>query len=254
MIQTHMSEKPLNWEIHFTLSEKIDCEDKLPTIKGIDIETSIGKANQKSITGFNIKVENTTESIAIETTSKKAQIFTDLLSITSGTASAPRQDRTRVEKSTREYRVSRTLTSSYNNKNNADLNISEKRLENILENRDAELTQQMKHVNRATNAIKNGDPASAIKDLVLACNQDPKGTLAKYRSLRNALNHDPVFKKDIQNIQRDFGPNYFEFTSEDMFDYISDQNLENLTTETNSFLKQVREDIKKRFRDTSHLT
>lgn len=239
-----MSENPSTWEIHFTLSEKVDCEDDLPTINGIEIETSIGKANQKSITGFNIIVENATETIAKETASKKAQIFTDLLSTTSGTASSPRRDGTRVENVTGGHRVGRTFTFSYNIRNNADLNIPEQRLEDILENRDTGLTQQMKHVNRAIDAIKNRDPASAIKDLFLACNQNPQGVLAKYRSLRNALNHDPVYQQDIQNIQRDFGSNYFEFTSENRFDYISDQNLENLTTEANSFLKQVREDIK----------
>jgi len=241
-----MSEKPSNWEIHFTLSEKIDCEDKLPTIKGIEIETSLGKLNQKSITGFNIRVENITETIAKETASKKAQIFTDLLSITSGTTSSPRRDGTRVEKPTGGHRVGRTFTFSYNIRNNADLNIPEKRLEGILENKDTGLTQQMKHVNRAIDTIKHRDPVSAIKELVLACNENPQGELAKYKSLRNALSHDPVYRRDIQNIRQDFGTNYFEFTSEDRFDYISFQNLENLTIEANSFLKQVREELKKK--------
>ena len=241
-----MSENPSNWEIHFALSEKVDCEDNLPTIKGIEIETISGKANQKSITGFNIKVENVIETVAKETASKKAQIFTDLLSVTSGTASIPRQDGTRVEKLSGGHRVSQTFTFSYNIRNNADLNIPEKRLNEILENKDTELSQQLKYVNRAIDAIKNRDPASAIKDLFLACNQNPQGTLVKYKSLRNALSHDPVFKQDIQNIQRDFGPNYFEFTSEDRFDHGSNKNMVNLTTEANSFLKQIREDVKKK--------
>lgn len=241
-----MSEIPSNWEIHFTLSEKIDCEDNLPTINGIEIEICNGKANQKSITGFNIKVENTTQAIAKEIANKKAQIFTDLLSTTSGTASIPRLDGTRVEKPTGGHTVSKTFTISYNIRNNADINIPIQRLEDILENKDSELSQQMKYVNRSTDAIKNRDPASAIKDLFLACNQNPQGTLVKYKSLRNALSHDPVYQQDIQNIKRDFGEDYFEFTSEDRFDYSSDKNMKNLTTEANSFLRQVRDNIKNR--------
>lgn len=241
-----MSETPTDWKIHFTLSEKIDCVDTLPTIENFEIEIGTGKAEQKSITGFNINVENATETIAKETASKKAQIFTDLLSITSGTASMPRRDGTSRLNESGRHTVSRTFTFMYNIRNNADLDISQSRLNEILENRDTELSQKMRYVNRAIDAIANRNPASAIKELFLVCDEDPQGSLAKYKSLRNALSHEPVYPNDIQNIQRDFGTNYFEFTLEGRFDYISNQNLENLTTEANSFLKQVRENIKNR--------
>ncbi|WP_179371223.1 hypothetical protein [Nitrosopumilus ureiphilus] len=41
-----------------------------------------------------------------------------------------------------------------------------------------------------------------------------------------------------------------ELSSENRFDYISNQNLENLTTVSNSFLQQVREDIKEKIQRT----
>ena len=241
-----MSEEPIDWKIHFTLSEKVDCEENIPTIKDFELEISTGKEEQKSITGFHINVKNTTETIARETASKKAQIFTDILSVTSGTASSPRRDGQSKIHSSGRHTVSKMITFMYNIRNNADLNISQSRLNEILENRDTELSQKMRYVNRAIDAIANRNPASAIKELFLVCDEDPQGSLAKYKSLRNALSHEPVYPNDIQNIQRDFGTNYFEFTLEGRFDYISNQNLENLTTEANSFLKQVREDIKNR--------
>lgn len=241
-----MSEKLSNWEIHFTLSEKIDCEDTLPVIENLEIETSIGKTNQKSITGFNIKVENTTKEIAMEKASKKAQTFTDLLSATSGTASIPRLDGTSVEKPTGGHTVSKTFTISYNIRNNAELNIPKQRLEDILENKDTILSQQLKYVNRATDSLKNRDPASTIKELVLACNEHPQGNSAKYKSLRNALSHEIPKPETIQRIKNDFGQDYFVFTSEGRFDFSSGRNMKNLTLEANSFLQQVRADIKKK--------
>lgn len=241
-----MIEQPSDWEIHFTLSEKIDCDDNLPIRNDIEFETIIGKENQKSITGFTIKINNTTELNAKEASTNKANILTDLLSITSGTSSIPHLDGTRVKKVTGGHTVTKPFTISYSIRNNADLNIPENKLTSILENQDKELTQQMKYVNRAINAIKVRDPASAIKDLYLACNQNPQGSLAKYRSLRNALSHEPIFPNDIQNIQRDFGLDYFTITSGNSFDYSSDKNLKNLTKEANQFLQQVRTEIKNR--------
>ena len=47
-----MSEEPIDWKIHFTLSEKVDCEENIPTIKDFELEISTGKEEQKSITGF----------------------------------------------------------------------------------------------------------------------------------------------------------------------------------------------------------
>ncbi len=241
-----MSEIPTDWKIHFTLSKEVDCETNLPEIKNFELETSIGKAEQKSITGFHINVENTTENNAKEIASKKAQIFTDILSVTSGTASSPRRDgQSRINSSGR-HSVSKSITFMYNIRNNADLKISQNRLNELLENNDVELSQKMRHVNRASDAIANRNPAAAIKELVLACNENPQGGLSKYKSLRNALSHDPVFARDIQNIGSDFGINYFEFTSENRFDYISNQNLEKLITEANSFLQQVREEVKEK--------
>lgn len=241
-----MSEKSTDWKIHFTLSEKIDCEENLPTIKDFELDIASGKEGQKSITGFHIKIKNATETEAKETASKKAQIFTDILSVTSGTASSPKRDGQNQIHSTGRQTVSKFVTIRYNIRNNANLNIPENRLNDILENKDSKLSQKIRYVNRAIDGIANGDPVAAIKELVLACDENPQGTLAKYKSLRNALSHDPVFSRDIQNIQRDFGPDYFEFTSENRFDYISEQNLKNLTTEANSFLNQVRNDIKNR--------
>jgi len=188
-----MSEEPTDWKIHFTLSEKVDCEENIPTIKNFELETSTGKEEQKSITGFHINVKNTTETIARETASKKAQIFTDILSVTSGTASSPRRDGQSKIHSSGRHTVSKMITFMYNIRNNADLNISQSRLNEILENRDTEFSQKMRYVNRATDAIANRNPASAIKELILACDEDPQGSLANtvpkmFRGIRWLLN------------------------------------------------------------------
>ena len=241
-----MSEQPSDWEMHFTLSEKIDCEDELSTRNDVEFETTLGKSEQKSITGFTIKVNNVLKIQAEEVSREKAHRLTDFLSTTSGTASIPHLDGTRVKKPTGGYTVSRTWTMSYNIRNNAGMGISKQKLEGILENSNSVLSQQMKYVNRAIHAIKNRDPASAIKELVLACNENPQGNLRKYKPLRNALSHDTPELETIQRVQRDFGLNYFEFTSERRFNFSSDKNMKNLTIEANKFLQQVREELKEK--------
>lgn len=239
-----MAEEKTDWEIHFSLSEKIDCDDNLPTRLDLEFDTEIGKSGQKSINGFTVKANNVTKETAKQIAEKKANIFTDLLALTSGTSSNHHMDGTRRKKPTGGHTVTKTFTISYSIRNNADLGIQERHLTNLLEGKNPEINQQMKYVNKAMNSIKSRDPASAIKDLYLACNQNPQGNLVKYKSLRNALSHEPVFSNDINNIQRDFGNDYFDFTPEGRFDYASTKNQEHLTKEANNFLNQVRTDIK----------
>lgn len=241
-----MSEKLTNCKMHFILSKSIDYKGIIPSIDDFELEVVSGKSGQKSITGFSINVENTTENHAEEIANKKAQIFTDILSVISGTAPSSRCTGKSIIYSSGRRTVSITLVLQYSIRNNADLNITQNRLNSILENTDTELLQKMRYVNRAIDAIANQNPASAIKELVLACNENPQGDLAKYKSLRNALSHESVFLRDIQNIRRDFGANYFEFTSENGFDYTLKQNLDNLDTVAHSFLEQVREQVKNR--------
>lgn len=208
-------------------------------------DTEIGNSNQKSINGFTVKVNNASEDEAKQVAQKKAQILTDILAVTSGTCSEPHMDGTSVKKPTGGHTVSKTFTISYAIRNNADLSMPEAKLTSLLEEANPELNQQMRYINKAMNALKSRDPASAIKDLYLACNQDPQGNLAKYKSLRNALSHDPVYSQDIQHIQKDFGSDYFDFTKENRFDYVSEKNKKNLMIEANNFLNQLQSDMKK---------
>ena len=242
-----MSGQPTDWDITYTLTEKIDCEDNLPTIPNIDLEIATGKAEQKSITGFTIHISNViTEEDAILIATKKANNFTDLLSTTSGTSSVPNLGGTRFRLPNGKFRVSKLTTISYNIRNNANLNLQNISWNDVLEGTNPELTQQMKYVNRAIGSISNRDYASAITNLFLACNQNPQGDLSKYKSLRNALNHNPVFQNDIDNLNQNFGQGYFEFTSEKRFDFTSEKNNINLRNESQAFLEHVRNDLKNR--------
>ena len=64
-----------NWKIHFSLSEEIDCNDDLPSRNDVEFDTTVGKANQKSITGFNVIVNNVTEEEAKQSSISRVNVL-----------------------------------------------------------------------------------------------------------------------------------------------------------------------------------
>ena len=242
-----MEEQSPYWLVDFTLTEEIDYDKTSDTEKffasacedEIEIKSSVGKKGQKSITGFTVKVENEEDrSIAEKVATRKAKKLTNLLVTISGTSSAPKLVGVSEKKLSGGYTTYKKLELAYSIKNNVDLNISKQKLHEILKNKNEALPRRMEHVRKAMDLI-NKEPAAAIRELVLACDDKPPGELEKYRFLRNALSHNTLKKETIKNIQRDFGQDYFEFTPEGILDPLSEKNIKNLTIEAKKFLNHV---------------
>lgn len=240
-----MSEK---WSFDFSLNPHINCDDNLPQLSGIELEVD-SQQEQHKITGFNIIINNTTEVDGTNEAMLKARRLTDLLVSTSGTSSCFTSSGTRKINPDGGGTVSRTFTIMYSIVDNANLNISVTRLNDIIDGQDSELNEKLNFIYHATNALHSRDYISAIRFLDLACNEDPQGDLKKFHYLRHALSHnkDPLKSETISEIKKGFGNDYFIFTTDNKFDFTSSKNLKNLQPEAQNFLNRVRGDLNNDF-------
>jgi len=240
-----MSEK---WSFNFLLNPHINCDDNLPQLNKIELEID-SQQEQHKITGFNITINNTTEDDGANEAMLKARRLTDLLVSTSGTSSRFALSGARKINPDGGGTVSSTFTFMYSILDNANLNISVTRLNDIIDGQDSELNEKLNFIYHATNALHSRDYVSAIRFLDLACNEDPQGDLKKFHYLRHALSHnkDPLKPKTITKIKTGFGNDYFVFTIDNKFDFASSKNLRNLKTEAQNFLNRVRDDLSNDF-------
>ena len=223
----------LKSKIHFTLSEKINCIVVPPTPAAMKIETATDKNHQKSITGFTIQVTDTSQKASIAAAESKARIFVDLLSTLSRTASNPLRDETPMEKPDDTNTGKFTINLTPPQKNDLNLHISKKALEQILDNQIPALTRQMRHVNNALGLLKNNKPASAHNELILACDESPEPIPGQYGLSRTTSGPD-VDKvsdddddEDMMKVLEFFADDYQEFTPEKKINYSPEENKAN---------------------------
>ncbi len=232
------------WNYSFTLNPHINCDDNLPQINKIELDVDRQKEQHK-ITGFNITIDNTTKEDGMNKSVLKARRLTDLLVSTSCTSSRFTFAGDRKINPDGSGTVSRAFTSGYSIVDNANLNINETRINEIIDGQNSELNKKMNFIYHATNALHSRDYVSAIRFLDLACNEQPQGDLAKFHYLRNALSHnkDPLKPCTITGIKTEFGNDYFDFTIDNKFDFASAKNLRNLQTEAQNFLNRIKDDL-----------
>ena len=237
--------KKTDGEISFSLSEKLIYKD-LPSLENIIFHTEDTKNDQKQLTGFTIKCKNMTKDECMELANGNAQIISNLLMITTGIIFKCIMTGNRFKKSTDKYTVQKFVYGSTIIVNHVDLSMLKNNSLNLLEDKKSQLNRQIDYLRKAMNALQANDSVAVINNLHLLHGGKPNGQLAKYRSLRNALNHDPVYNKDIENIQKDFGLNYFQFISDKKFnyydkkfDYYDEKNKKNLECEARKFLNQT---------------
>lgn len=237
-----------NWNFSFSLNPHINCDDNITQPKEIELDVD-SQQKQHKITGFNITINNTTKEDGINESLLKARRLTDLLVSTSGTSSRFTFAGTRKINPDGGGTVSKTFTIGYSIVDNANLNINQTRLNEIINGQDSELNEKMNFIYHATNALHTRDYVSAIRFLDLACIENPQGDLEKFHYLRHALSHtkDPLNSVTITNIRTGFGNDYFEFTIDNKFDFASSKNLKNLQTQAQNFLNRVRDDLKNEF-------
>ena len=241
-----------NWNFIFLLNPHINCDSNITHPRGIQLDID-SQQNQHEITGFNITINNTTEEDGTNESLLKARRLTDLLVSTSGTSSRFTFAGTRKINPDGSGTVTRIITSGYSIEDNANLNINETQMNEIIDGQNAELNEKMNFIYHAINALHSRDGISAIRFLDLACNEKPQGDLEKFHFLRHALSHnkDSLRSDTITRIKTGFGNDYFDFTADKNFDFTADKNfdfastknLRNLQTQAQNFLNRIRDDL-----------
>ena len=245
----------LGWKFTYALTDEIDCDDNINDMPDVEFVTNVNEKLQKMITGFKIMIQLPNQADAELQANQAAFRLTWLLVASSGTYSAHRMEGCKEMTLSTKRRVSRTIGSGYRIRENAKVNIDQRLFDDIL-NVNTEIAEKMQHISNACMASRARDYASVIKYLVLACNEEPTGDLAKFKSLRNALSHnkDPLKDGTVKGL-KDFGRDYFTLTDDGKFDAMSANNLHNLEVQAGKFLthmhNRLREELDQIYDDLS---
>ena len=168
----------LGWEFTYELSDEVDCSSDISDRQDIEFITGFRK-KQKTITGIKITVnrkdgasaELLANQIALRLTwllaNQIALRLTWLLAATSGTFSTYRPPSSREIVSSGRHQVTRAISSAYQIRNNAVLNMDDCAFQEIFA-RGTDLADKVQFMAKARQASKTGDWESVIKYLVLA--------------------------------------------------------------------------------------
>ena len=245
----------LGWKFTYALTDEIDCNDNIRDMQGVEFVTNVNEKQQKMVTGFKIMIQLSNQTDAELRANQAAFRLTWLLVASSGTYSAHRMERREEMILSTKRRVSQTVGSGYRIRNNAMVNIDPRLFDDIL-NLNTEIAEKMQFIANACMASRARDYASVIKYLVLACNEEPAGDLAKFKSLRNALSHnkEPLNNSTVKGLN-DFGRDYFTLTDDGKFDAMSASNLHHLEVQAGKFLthmhNRLREELSQAYDDLS---
>ena len=256
------------WRFKFCLTEPIDCEEGRHDREDIKFVTKI-EEEQMSVTGFEIMVNDLDYNDALTSAERIVKTCTAKFIVESWMISEYYLEGAEKIIDSKTTHIKKRLDISYSISNNAILSIPDEMLKKEWK---SSLAVMIKFCADAQKAIRYGASDSAIKYLVLACNEELQGEWEKFRHLRNALSHN---KKQLRNakrcnieegpeigtayrhidklinatrckIEEGFGKGHFDFTEDDKFDFMSSKNQKLLARHANDFLEHTREEIKRR--------
>ena len=229
----------LGWEFTYELSDEVNCSSDISDRQDIEFITGFRK-KQKTITGIKITVNKKDGASAELLANQIALRLTWLLAATSGTFSTYRPTGSREIVSSGRHQVTRTLSSAYQIRNNAVLNMDNNTFQEIFA-RGTDLADKVQFIAKARQASKIGDVESVIKYLFLAYKEQLPTSLEKFKFLRNAISHNDgkLRQPTIDGLENGFGQGYFKLTTNDQFDFEDAQNLRHLAIEADNFLKYV---------------
>ena len=230
-----MPDESSYWDFSFKLSKNVDYAHDLPQINGIEIKSKI-ENDQKSITGFSVKVESEIESEGMKIAQRKAQKFADLLSILSGTSLEYPVCNVGMSNGTI---VSKSFSSKWSINNNLDSSISEEQWNKIFDSNNKKLVFVIR---RISGLLHNHDSISVIRDLdflIQYLGEPYTNEFKKYRTLRNIISHYNINDLTSKQFNFYFKNDDFEFTDDNKLDFLSSINLEKLNKYSQEFLKKM---------------
>ena len=239
---------PLGWKFTYSLTEKIDCDQKLHNMEDVEFVTSVDYREINTITGFKIMTHVQERPGARLEADRMARRLVSLLVASSGTHSVHRLEGHEEVKVSGKRKVRKYSGFGYQLRDYPIVNVDLDAFRDILHS-DTDLVERMRHIANAWQASKVRDHPSMIKHLVLACNEEPTGVLEKFKYLRNALSHtkDPL-RQDTVNGLKQFGPRCFTLTDDGRFDFESSSNLHHLEVQAGMFLAHMHNCLKEELR------
>ena len=156
----------MGWEFTYELSDEVDCSSDISDRQDIEFITGFRK-KQKTITGIKITVNRKDGASAELLANQIALRLTWLLAATSGTFSTYRPHSSREIVSSGRHQITRTISSAYQIRNNAVLNMDDCAFQEIFA-RGTDLADKVQFMAKARQASKTSDWESVIKYLVLA--------------------------------------------------------------------------------------
>lgn len=228
--------KVQNWKFHFKLSDNCFYSQ---IFNSEDIELELNNIeNREKIVGFWISVKNSPKNEAIAKAKTFARRLTNIIAAKHGTYldswlysySETLPDGT--VQSNLSIRISGTPVRSI------ELNLNDENISSLIYT-DSIINQQLTDINRIYKAYHGEDYITVIRDFDRLYEYNWPSGYEKYRHLRNSLSHKIISRETIDNVHRSFGEDYFDFTSDNRFDFASEKNETHLREEANNLIVNI---------------
>jgi hypothetical protein len=222
----------------FHLTEELPF-GKFP--KNDNLELIINSENEKqSVTDIIIKIKNVTKEEGMNLAENKARNLTNLMSVKCNIYSdvfLTNEEFQEHDSKTKQIKVGFRVTGHPYRK----FEITEEEI-NRLDN-DSDFSQQIARLNEVLRCNRIYDWKGVIIGLYTVIKEKTTNNNKKYKFLRDALSHDELDRAK-QKVEEYFGSGYFDFSSNDQFDFTSQKNSQNLQIEAGKFFEDVMRQLK----------
>jgi len=205
---------------------------KFPKIDNLELITKFENEKQ-SVTDIRIKIKNVTKEDGIKLAENQARNLVNLMSVKSNIYSdvfLTNQEFQEHDSKTKKVETSIRITGHPYRK----FEITEEEINRLYN--DSDFVQQIARLNDVLRCNEHYD--GVIIGLCTVIKEKFTENNEKYKFLRNALSHDELVKAK-QDVEKCFGVGYFDFSSNDQFDFTSEKNIKNLQIQAGEFFEEV---------------
>jgi hypothetical protein len=194
--------------------------------------------DKKLLTGFSIIIKGSRESVGIFEANQKAVILSNFLTVKYG--KYIRSFFIGFSKLNKQgtQPVTRLQNYSWLHIRKLNFDFKDSITSDILGDRDKGILYD--HASRGIKAAEDQDPVTMVREFYQIIEANVPTRLNKFQYLRDVLSHGDQIRDDTkENLEREFGKNYFTFTSKKHFDYTSSRNIERLNEQARYLKNEV---------------
>jgi len=217
----------------FNLSHELPL-DGFPKINGIELKKKL-EEKLESVTGISIEITNVTKEEGIRLAENKARNIVNLMCVKCNIYSdvyLTNEEFQEYGAKTRQVKTAIRITGHPYRRSD----ITEEEIDRL--QNDSNFVQQIARLNDVLRCNQNYDWKGVITGLCTVIKEQFTENTIKYKFLRDALSHDELDRAK-QNVEEHFGIGYFDFSSNNQFDFTSEKNIKNLQTQAGEFFTEV---------------